>query len=296
VLVTAPRAVCGKRGGRKNGFALPLDRADQSLFAAPVSRFQLAVLLALLCVTALALVGRRPYVDEFGRRWRQTVAAFLLVGILAVAVFLPVTLFGEAQDIDVTTLWFPSLFLGHIVIATFLFMWWRLRHDITLASFLHLSRGHFWNKLWNGLAVGGLGWLITVTVTGIAAGAATAAGRGEAPSAVPPIVLWLVGLPFASRLIIVVVAMTVEEAFFRGFLQPRLGLAVSSVLFALSHFSYGLPFMIVGVFTISVVIGRTFERTGDLLPCIIAHGVFDAVQLLIVLPWAVSVWGSGVVG
>jgi len=260
-----------------------------------VSRFQLAVLLALLCVAALALVGRRPYVDEFGRRWRQTVAAFLFVGILAVAIFLPVTSFGEAEDIDVEMLWFPSLFLGHFLIGMFLFAWWRLRRDVTVGRFLHLSRGHFWDKMRRGLTVGGLGWLITVTATGIAAGAAAATGRMDGPSAAPPIVLWLVGLPFVYRLIIVIVAMTVEEAFFRGFLQPRVGLAVSSVLFALSHFSYGLPLMIVGVFTISLVIGRTFERTGDLLPCIVAHGVFDAVQLLIVLPWAVSIWGTGAV-
>jgi membrane protease YdiL (CAAX protease family) len=261
-----------------------------------VSRFQLAVLLALLCVAALALVGRRPYVDEFGRRWRQTVAAFLFIGILAVAIFLPVTSFGEAEDIDVEMLWFPSLFLGHFLIATFLFAWWRLRRDVTIGRFLHLSPSHFWDKMRRGLTVGGLGWLITITATGIAAGAAAATGRVEGPSEAPPIVVWLVGLPFTYRLIIVVVAMTVEEAFFRGFLQPRVGLGVSSVMFALSHFSYGLPFMIVGVFTISLVIGRTFERSGDLLPCIVAHGVFDAVQLLIVLPWAVSLWGPGVVG
>ena len=66
------------------------------------------------------------------------------------------------------------------------------------------------------------------------------------------------------------------------------------MLFALSHFSYGLPFMIVGVFTISLIIGRTLARTGDLLPCIIAHGIFDGVQLLIVLPWVVRLWPAAV--
>jgi uncharacterized protein len=91
-------------------------------------------------------------------------------------------------------------------------------------------------------------------------------------------------------LTIIAVAMTVEEAFFRGFLQPRVGLLVSSVLFALSHFSYGLPFMIVGVFTISLIIGRTFARSHDLLPCIIAHGIFDGVQLLVILPWVARAW------
>lgn len=261
-----------------------------------MSRFQLAILLSLLCVAALALVGCRPYVDEFNRRWRQTVAAFLLIGILTVTVFFPVTSFGEAEDIDLEMLWFPWLFLGHFLIAAFLFAWWRLRRRISIGQFLHLSPGRVWDKVRRGLSVGCIGWMITITVTGIAAGAAASTGRIEGPSEAPPIVVWLVELPFFYRLIIVIVAMTVEEAFFRGFLQPRVGLANSSVLFALSHFSYGLPFMIVGVFTISLVIGRTFERSGDLLPCIVAHGVFDAVQLLIVLPLAVRIWGTGVVG
>src|SRR5206468_6808878 len=105
------------------------------------------------------------------------------------------------------------------------------------------------------------------------------------PHEAPPIMIWLAGLPLTYKLIIIAAAMTVEEAFFRGFLQPRVGLVASSILFALSHFSYGLPFMIVGVFTISLVIGGTLARTGDLLPCIVAHGIFDGVQLLIVLPW-----------
>jgi len=249
-----------------------------------VSRLQLAVLLSLLCVAALALNGRRPYVDEFHRRWRQTVAAFLLIGILTVAVFFPVTSFGEADEIDLELLWFPTLFLGHFLLATFLLAWWRLRHDIRLGAFLHLSSARIWENVRHGLAVGCGGWLVTII------------GRVSAPNEAPPIVVWLVELPFLYRLIIVIVAMTVEEAFFRGFLQPRVGLTVSSVMFALSHFSYGLPFLIVGVFTISLVIGRTFERSGDLLPCIVAHGVFDAVQLLIVLPWAVRIWGPGVVG
>jgi hypothetical protein len=54
--------------------------------------------------------------------------------------------------------------------------------------------------------------------------------------------------------------------------------------------------MIVGVFTISLVIGRTLARSGDLLPCIIAHGVFDSVQLFIVLPLAVHMWSTPAAG
>jgi membrane protease YdiL (CAAX protease family) len=261
-----------------------------------VWQLQLSLLLSLLCVAALAAAGRRPYVDEFGRRWQQAVAAFLLIAILAAAVFFPVTSFGEAEDIDLELLWFPALFLGHVLLTIFLLAWWWLRRRISLGAFLHLSPTHAWDKVRQGLRVGCAGWLITVMVTSVAAGATAATGKMSAPSEAPAIVTWLVELPVAYRLIIVAVAMTVEEAFFRGFLQPRVGLLVSSVMFALSHFSYGLPFMIVGVFTISLIIGKTFERSGDLLPCIVAHGVFDAVQLLIVLPWAVRIWGTGVVG
>jgi membrane protease YdiL (CAAX protease family) len=261
-----------------------------------VWRLQLSVLLSLVSVAGLALRGRRPYVDEFGRRWRQTVAAFLLIAILAVAIFFPVTSFGEAEDIDVALLWFPVLFIGHFLLAVFLLTWWRLRRDIRFGAFLHLSPRHVWDKIRRGLRVGCGGWLVTVMVTTVAAAATAATGKMSAPTEAPAIIVWLVQLPVARRVIIVVVAMTVEEAFFRGFLQPRFGLMISSVMFALSHFSYGLPFMIVGVFTISLVIGRTFERSGDLLPCIVAHGVFDAVQLLVVLPWAVRIWGAGVVG
>lgn len=261
-----------------------------------MSRFQLAVLLSLLCVAALALAGRRPYVDELRGRWRRTVGAFSLIAILTVAVFFPVTSFGEAEEIDIALLWFPSLFLGHFLLATFLVVWWRLRGNIALAPFLHLSATDVWDKIRRGFNVGCVGWLMTIAVTSAAAAATAATGGLSGPSQAPPIVVWLVELPFVYRLIIIAAAMTVEEAFFRGFLQPRFGLVVSSLLFALSHFSYGLPFMIVGVFTISLVIGRTFARSGDLLPCIVAHGVFDAVQLLIVLPWAVRIWGTGVVG
>lgn len=257
-----------------------------------MSQLQLAALLSLLCLAGLALLGYRPYVDEFRGRLRQTIAAFLLLAILTLAVFYPVTSFGEAEEIDPTMLWFPTLLAGHVLLGTFLVLWWLLRADTTLARFLHLSSGDVWAKVRRGVLTGCTGWVLTVTVTGAAASLAAVSGGVAEPTGVPPIMMWLADLPVLYKLIIVGAAMTVEEAFFRAFLQARVGLVLSSVLFAFSHFSYGLPFMIIGVFTISLLIGRIFARSGDLLPCIVAHGVFDGVQLLIVLPWAVRMWGS----
>jgi membrane protease YdiL (CAAX protease family) len=273
-----------------HGAGAALDRCRQSRFAGTVSQMQLSFLLSLVCVATLALFGYRPYVAECSGRVRQTVAALLLISILAFAVFYPVTSFGEAEDIDPQDIWFPTVLLGHGLLAMFLLMWWRLRRDGSLAEFLRLSSVRLGEKVRQGALVGCYGWVLTVLVTGAAAGVVAAAGHVSEPTEVPPMILWLAELPIVYKLLIIGAAMTVEEAFFRGFLQPRLGLITSSVLFALSHFSYGLPFMIVGVFTISLVIGRTLERTGDLLPCIIAHGIFDGVQLLIILPWVVHLW------
>jgi membrane protease YdiL (CAAX protease family) len=257
-----------------------------------VSQLQLSVLLSLVCVALLALAGRRPYVDEFRGTVRRVAAALSLIGILALAVFYPVTSFGKAEDINPETIWFPTLLMGHYVLTAFLLLWWRLRGDVGLGEFLRLAPDRFVEKVRQGVSVGCGGWVITVTVTGAAAALFSLSGRSSTVDEIPPVMVWLAALPIAYKLIIVGVAMTVEEAFFRGFLQPRVGLVVSSILFALSHFSYGLPFMIVGVFTISLIIGRAFERTGDLLPCVVAHGIFDGVQLLVILPWAVQHWGS----
>ena len=252
----------------------------------------MAALLSLLCVAALALRGQLPYRDEFRGRWRQIVAAFLLIGILAVTVFLPVTNFHQSESLDLSTIWFPTLFVGHFLLALFLGLWWTLRGDVSLAAFLGVGPNDLLARVGRGLVLGCVGWLLTVMITGAAASAMTATGRAAAPIEIPPIMVWLAELPLLYKLLIIAAAMTIEEGFFRGFLQPRVGWFISSVLFACSHFSYGLPFMIVGVFTFSLVIGRSFARTGDLLPCIVAHGVFDGVQLLIILPWAVQAWGA----
>lgn len=261
-----------------------------------MSQLQLSCLLSLLCVSGLALFGYRPYVDEFRGRMRQTLATFLLIGILAITVFLPVTSFGDAGDIDPDLLWTPALLAGHVVLLAFLSTWWALRGDVSVARFLHLSADGLARKIRQGVVTGCSGWLLTILITTVTAAAVGASGRLTEPTAAPPIMVWLAALPWRDKLMIVVAAMTVEEAFFRGFLQPRVGLLLSSALFALSHFSYGLPFMIVGVLAISLIIGRAFARSGDLLPCIIAHGIFDGVQLFIVLPLAVRMLGNASAG
>jgi len=87
--------------------------------------------------------------------------------------------------------------------------------------------------------------------------------------------------------------MTVEEAFFRGWLQKRVGLVASTILFAIAHSGLGQPLLLIGVFIISIIIGFTFYRTKNLLPGIVAHGVFDAIQIFVILPVVYRMMGLG---
>ncbi len=250
-------------------------------------RIQLAALLALFFLALLAPSGRLQFLAvELSTRRRQFIAASLLWGVLTVCVFYPAVSPNQAKAIDPSEIWFPSLFIGHAVMASFLFAWWRLRHSQPLARFLRVEHPTR-QDVRLGLRVGTTGWVLTIAVTAVV-GIFVAGGSTLNASELPSTMLWLAGLPLSDKLIIIAVAMTVEEAFFRGFLQPRVGWIPSSVLFALGHASYGLPMLMVSVFVISLVIGWSMRRTGRLLPCVIAHGVFDAIQLLIVIPWAIK--------
>jgi membrane protease YdiL (CAAX protease family) len=255
---------------------------------ADVSPLQLAALFTVACLALCALTGRLAFlVEEFSAPWRRAVAGVLFAGILAAVVFYPMAGGSRLATVDVDELSLPTLFLGHGLLILFLLGWWVLR-QFPSRGWSALPFDHVVTDIRYGIGLGLAGWLITIAVTMSVAAIAIATGATPAPrEEIPPVMVCLAELPVSHKLLIIAVAMTVEEWFFRGFLQRRIGLVVSSVLFMLAHASYGLPFMMVSVLTISLLIGRALQRRGRLLPCIVAHGVFDAIQLLIILPVAV---------
>jgi membrane protease YdiL (CAAX protease family) len=246
-----------------------------------------ALLLCVSTLSLLALTGRISFLAaEFPRPGRRVVAGLLLAAILTIAVFLPTTS-GVEHDIDTDHLWFPSLFLGHTLLTVFLLAWWRLRPSRqSLRRFLLLDRVRL-EDVKQGVSIGGIGWVVTILATAGLGVLVRDTSMVPAPTEVPEVMIWLATLPVPYKLLVIAVAMTVEEGFFRAFLQTRIGWIPSSLLFALGHAGYGLPMMLFSVLVISLVIGWTLRRTGRLLPCIVAHGVFDAIQLLIILPVAV---------
>jgi membrane protease YdiL (CAAX protease family) len=256
--------------------------------------FAIAALLALVLLGLLAAAGRLDVVlAEMPTRIRRLAALFMLWAVLVACVFYPTVSPGDAAHIDPETIWFPTIFTGQVILAGFLLIWWLLASPVPLRRFLCLE-GASADDAWFGLGVGAVGWAAAIAssaavalVLYLAGYDATTAADGE-PFQIPAVLLWLTALPVWRKLIVVAVAMTVEEAFYRAFLQIRLGWVLSSVLFALSHGGYGLPTLTASVLAVSLAIGWALQRRGNLLPCIVAHGVFDAVQLLIVVPIAVD--------
>ena len=197
----------------------------------------------------------------------------------------------EARQLESTP--FYSLFALHAVLVIFLAGWWAASGRPSLLEFLNIRHERPAEVVAIGVSVGVGGWSITLTVAMLVAMALSGAGiLDEAPEP-PAMIGWMAALPIWKKALIVLSAMTVEEFFFRSFLQKRLGLVASTILFALAHFTYGNPLMLIGVTVISIIIGIAFWRTRNVIPGIIAHGVFDAIQLFVIVPFAVKMMGLG---
>lgn len=85
-----------------------------------------------------------------------------------------------------------------------------------------------------------------------------------------------------------------EEAFFRGMLQPRLGLVATSALFGAAHFA---PRRDLAPWTLSSVaagflLGALFEATGNLVAPVVAHVAINALNLR----WLARRYGGGAGG
>ena len=253
----------------------------------------MAMSLSWLILMTLYLRGRlRTLPFEFTTRPARLIAWLLLWGIVYAGIVLPATMATQQLSLDIDDIRFSSLFASHATLLAFLILWWKLRRPIRLTRFLFLdsTRGSDFAagallglRIW-GVTLGAalvLGSLFQLVVDGMAEGVAPPISAPQIPDIMP----WLADLPIAKKLLLIASAMTVEEAFFRAFLQSRIGLLPSSLLFAMAHASYGLPTLMIGVFIVSIMIGRDFAKHQSLARAIIAHGVFDAIQLIVVVPF-----------
>ena len=256
---------------------------------------------AVAAVVSLFFTGILVWANEkhrifAGDRFPSTAARWGAYAWLAAFVMVVAGLVVESSraggDVDLQNVSFWSLFVLHVLLLVFLAGWWALSGRPSIASYINLRSERPAEAIGIGLAVGVGGWVLTIG-TAVAIGAALSAS-GLLPEDIKPspMIPWMAALPLWKKALIVFSAMTVEEAFFRGWLQKRVGLILSTIVFAIAHAGYGQPFMLIGVTIISLVIGWTFYRTRNLWPCIIAHGVFDAIQLFVIVPTVLKFSGQ----
>jgi membrane protease YdiL (CAAX protease family) len=140
-----------------------------------------------------------------------------------------------------------------------------------------------------GLLLGIGAWVtVLLALMGVAGVLWAVGGESAVPKAPPALVPLIAGLPIWVRFLVSLSAGVVEESFFRGFLQPRVGILLSTACFTLAHLSYGQPFMLVGIALLSLIYGLLVKWRQNVWPAIAAHALFDGVQLLVIVPAALK--------
>jgi len=210
----------------------------------------------------------------------------LLAAVITASALTPVT----AKQLATTP--FYVLFSMHGILVAFLVGWWLAVGRPPLREFLNIRHEKPGEVVAIGVSVGVGGWIFTLLMAMLVVLLLRGIGVISEPPEPPAMIGWMAALPIWKKALIILSAMTVEEAFFRSFLQKRIGLVASTILFALAHFTYGNPLLLIGVTIISLVIGVTFYRTKNVLPGVIAHGVFDGIQLFVIVPFAYKMLGG----
>jgi membrane protease YdiL (CAAX protease family) len=224
---------------------------------------------------------------------KYTAYAWLLLFMEFLAMLVTTAAQNPSRAADLDKAPFYSLFGLHAVLIVFLLGWWLFSGRPRFSEFLNVQRTEPGKAIMTGLAVGVGGWILTICGALLVALLLQASGLLEKAPTPSPMIGFMAGMALWKKALIILSAMTVEEAFFRAYLQKRIGLIASTILFALAHFTLGQPLLLIGVTLVSLVIGATFYRTKNIVPGVIAHGVFDAIQLFIIIPVVFRMTGMG---
>lgn len=138
----------------------------------------------------------------------------------------------------------------------------------------------------------GTGLLCVAGVTGLEA-AAGAVGLGANPD-VESLTEVLLGPLLTSIPGILTLGLSAalgEETIFRGALQPRFGLVLTSLLFALTHSNYGITFSTFAVFLVGLVFGLLRQRHNT-TTSMVAHAVYNSTLGSIVYIYTLTQGGA----
>lgn len=259
----------------------------------------------LACAAALAIdrmaVARRLDPPGFADPVRRALAFLFVAGILWLGVFGALGAEPGAAAPDLSTVSMGRLFLLHVLLVAAMVFWYLLGFSgyrsadggMSFAAQFGLRTRRPGREAGLGLAVGLSTWsALILCILVIALVVAAIAGQDSLPQKPPSVILWIAGLPIGVRVALALTAGVVEEGFFRGFLQPRIGILLSTLFFALAHLSYGQPFLLVGVTLLSLLYGVLTKMRQTIVPAMVAHAVFDGIQLLVVVPGVLKLFGG----
>ena len=291
-------------------------------FLPPVLALASAVLLDRLC----AARGFLP--PGFARPWRRGLGFVVVAFFFWIALYGNLANLGrESPPLDLTQLTAPRLFFVHFLMIGTMIVWFLAGYARTTPETLPEldfppeaalspplaipppSRAPLGRVLagqlgflapdvprevgWGLLAGVGSWFLVLLAALVLALILYVFGAEGAAPTKPPELIVWIAGLPLGVRILAALSAGIVEESFFRGFLQPRIGLWVSTAFFVLGHLSYGQPLLLVGIAVLSLLYGTLVRWRQNIWPAIAAHVLFDGVQLLVFIPLTLKLLGRG---
>jgi hypothetical protein len=85
---------------------------------------------------------------------------------------------------------------------------------------------------------------------------------------------------FSGALAIGTAAAIGEETFFRGAYQPRMGIVITSLLFASFHVQYGITPATLLILAMSLILGVLRART-SLSVCVLVHFLYNFTTVLL---------------
>ena len=272
-------------------------------------RLAAPLVLALLAAVAVDQLTHARGMDPPGflaEPWRRAVGLAVLATTFWLGIFFSLGMVGlPAGPFQPVPL--PELFFLQAVFLASLLVWFLAGHagwlppDVSLpgafARQLGLAAHRPLREAGIGIALGVLIWPVLLASLLAAVALLVALGVEDLiPQQPPALIVWIAALPVPVKLGLAACAGVVEEAFFRGLLQPRVGIGLSTLLFVLAHLAYDQPFMLIGITLLSLFFAALVHWRQNLWPAIAAHFLFDAVQLLFVIPLGLEELGGGAAG
>ncbi|MBN1159844.1 MAG: CPBP family intramembrane metalloprotease [Candidatus Diapherotrites archaeon] len=161
-----------------------------------------------------------------------------------------------------------------LVLLLIPFIWVRIRNKLGFVESLK-NLGVHTNSIKMDLLFGLFGFLLLFLLVFVSGIITTVAGVND--TAAVETLLKEQSLLFLF--FILAVQVPAEEFFFRGFLTPRTGVILSSVLFGIAHAGYGSYVEIMVAILAGIILAYIYKERGNIVAPIIAHELFNLLSL-----------------